>query len=489
MITRREADIVYRNHFGAFVYAAFEALYRAPLVANWHIDAVAFEVEKIAISDGRGRLVVNLPPRSLKSFIISTCLPAWMLGRNPAARLICASYAEELAFKFSRDCRSLMETDFYKRLFPRTRLNPRKSTEAEFETTRRGYRLATSVGGALTGRGGDALIVDDPTKARDAGSEAALAAAAEWFRGTALSRLDDPKSIKIFVTMQRLHSDDLAGILIERGWPKLVLPAIATEPADYLLGASETHHRPAGELLQRNRDSSQALEELQREIGSRNFAAQYQQDPTPADGNMIKAAWLGSYDAARAAPKYRRVVVSCDPAGKAHAQSDYTAIVVAGIADKVVHVLHVARGHWTVMQMRARIVELAAEWKPTLVIIEDTASGTGLIQLLGEQKALSVIGRHPSGDKETRLARHQGRFEALRILLPTDAPWKAEFVRELLAFPNGRNDDQLDALLQILDWLSENERYFEIPIVPPIVTTRRSLGLPSLRMDWSDCNL
>ena len=205
MIERAEANLVYRHNFGAFVHAAFRALARQPLESNWHIDHVCFEIEKIVTSAERGRLVINLPPRSLKSFIASVCLPAWLLGRDPAARILCASYSEDLAFKFSRDCRALLETRFYKDLFPQTRLSPRKATEGEFETTRRGYRLATSVGGTLTGRGGDLLIVDDPIKAKDAGSGIALAAANEWFANTALSRLDSPKRSKIFVTMQRLQ--------------------------------------------------------------------------------------------------------------------------------------------------------------------------------------------------------------------------------------------------------------------------------------------
>src|SRR5713101_9194375 len=203
-IDRKIADALYRNHLGAFAYAAFEAVNPGQsLIPNWHIDCLCYQLERMVTSDSTNRLVLNLPPRTLKSFIVSVCLPAWLLGRNPGSRIICASYAEDLANKFSRDCRALMESPFYKRVF-RTRLNPKKSTEGEFETTRRGSRLATSVGGTLTGRGGDILIVDDPTKAKDATSETALSAAVDWFRGTALSRLDDPQKSKIFVTMQRL---------------------------------------------------------------------------------------------------------------------------------------------------------------------------------------------------------------------------------------------------------------------------------------------
>src|SRR6516165_4349813 len=267
---RKAADVLYRSHFGAFVHTAFEVV--SPglrLTHNWHIDCVCHHLQKMATGQTERRLVLNQPPRSLKSFITSVALPAWLLGRNPSSRIICASYSEELANKFSRDCRSLMDSPFYRRVFPRTHLNPKKATESEFETTRRGYRFTTSVGGTLTGRGGDILIIDDPIKANDANSVVALEGAIDWFRNTALSRLDNPGESLIIVTMQRLHVNDLSGILIESGWPKLVLPAIATEPMDYVLADGEVYHRPVGELLQPDRDSMEALEEIRREVGSR----------------------------------------------------------------------------------------------------------------------------------------------------------------------------------------------------------------------------
>jgi predicted phage terminase large subunit-like protein len=351
-----------------------------------------------------------------------------------------------------------MDSSFYKRVFPRTRLNPKKSTETEFETTRRGYRLATSVGGTLTGRGGDILIVDDPIKANDANSQVALTGADEWFHNTALSRLDSADSL-VIVTMQRLHQDDVSGILIEKGWPSLAIPAIATEPRNYLIGRNETYSRPAGELLQPKRDSLEAIESTKRDIGSRLWAAQYQQNPTPAEGNMIKAAWLARYDFSPAERKFRRVVLSCDPSGKAGIRNDYTAIAICGFDKKEIHLLHVARGHWTVLQMRDRIEALVREWNVDLAIIEDTSSGMGLIQMLRDEPLLNVIGRRPNADKEVRMSQHEGRFEAGNILLPKEAPWLADLEAELLAFPSGRYDDQVDALLLFLDWFSRAQRH------------------------------
>jgi len=288
------ADAVFRTHLGAFTYQAFKALNPGQrLIPNWHIDAICYQLQQMVNGKARGRLSLNLPPRTLKSFIVSVVLPAWLLGRDPTSRIICASYSDDLAGKFSRDCRALLETPFYKRVFPGTKLNPRKASEGEFETTKRGYRLATSVGGTLTGRGGGVLIIDDPIKANDADSEIARKGAVDWFSNTAMSRLDDLSRSLVLVAMQRLHVDDLSGVLIERGWPKLVIPAIAAEATDYHLSDNEVYHRPVDELLQPERDSHDALDELKRDLGSRIFAAQYQQNPTPPDGNMIKSAWLG----------------------------------------------------------------------------------------------------------------------------------------------------------------------------------------------------
>jgi predicted phage terminase large subunit-like protein len=432
MIDRKALDVLYRLNFGAFAYAAYEVVHPGePLVPNWHIDCICHRLAGMESGQVSIRLVVNLPPRSLKSYLVSVAWVAWMLGRNPCLRIICASYSEDLASKFSRDCRALMESPFYKRIF-RTRLNPKKSTEGEFETTKRGSRLATSVGGTLTGRGGDIIIIDDPTKANDANSQVALETANEWFRNTALSRLNSQSKSLVIVTQQRLHTNDLSGTLLDQGWPSLIIPAVAIEAENYAVAEGEVYHRPSGELLQPERDSPEVIEEIKRNVGSRIFAAQYQQNPTPPEGNMIKASWLSRYQSLPSQKKFRTFVLSCDPAGKASARNDYTAMTVVGIDAKTLYVLRVSRGHWTVLEMQERIKALASQWDVTHVIVEDTSSGMGLIQILREQTRLSVIGRHPKEDKETRLSRHQGQFEAGRILLPIEAPWLADFENELL---------------------------------------------------------
>jgi predicted phage terminase large subunit-like protein len=489
-LDRRTADALYRVSFGAFAYAAYAALYpNKPLVPNWHIKCICHHLQEMSrqletggsvMIDTRAvskHLVINLPPRSLKSFLVSIAWVAWMLGRNPNLEIICASYSEDLAHKFSRDCRVLMESRFYKRVF-RTRLNPRKSTETEFETTKRGGRLATSIGATLTGRGADIFIIDDPTKSNDAHSKVALEAANDWFRSTALNRRNNPAKTLMLVVQQRLHTNDLSGLLIDHGWPSLVMPAIATEAQDYAIADGEVYYRPAKELLQPDWDSLGELETTKAEIGSRNFAAQYQQNPTPPDGNMIKSSWLRRYHSVPPRDKFRSMVLSCDPAAKTNVSNDYTAMTVVGIDAKELYLLHVERGHWTVLEMQRRITALASQWKTTHIIVEDTASGMGLIQLLREQTRLPVIGQHPTDDKETRMSRHEGRFEAGRILLPAEAPWLADFENELLAFPSGRYDDQVDALLLFLDWFAKNEHCLRPPRYPMAFVSSRPRYVP-----------
>ena len=159
----------------------------------------------------------NIPPRNLKSICSSVALPAFLLGHNPTKKIICVSYSDDLAAKFSNDCRAVMRSDWYKQTFPRARIDKAKDTESEVRTTERGYRLATSVGGTLTGRGGDIIIIDDPIKPQDAQSKSVRDKTIQWYENTLLSRLDDKVHGAIVVVMQRLHLDDLAGHLLERG--------------------------------------------------------------------------------------------------------------------------------------------------------------------------------------------------------------------------------------------------------------------------------
>src|SRR5262249_38777894 len=216
---------------------------------NWHLDALAYHLAPAA-SGRRIRLMINLPPRSLKSIAASVALPAWLLGHDPSCRIIAASYSEELARKHSRDCRIVIESDWYRRVFPATRLSRRKNTETEITTSHHGFRLATSIGGTLTGRGGNVLIIDDPIKPADAESETERRRVNDWYDKTLFSRLDDKQAGAIIVVMQRLHEDDLTGYLMEKEeFDVLTLPVIAIEEQSLPIGQGRVHLRSPGEPL------------------------------------------------------------------------------------------------------------------------------------------------------------------------------------------------------------------------------------------------
>ena len=172
------------------------------------------------------RLIINLPPRQLKSFIVSVALPAFILGMDPSAKIICISYSDDLAKALARDFKRIIESAWYRTVFPDVR--PTKMTESEFVTDQGGTRYATSVGGTLTGRGGDFIIIDDPIKPEEALSDKARQSTNEWYKSTLLSRLDDKAKSVLILVMQRLHVNDLTGFVeASGGFHKLALPAIA----------------------------------------------------------------------------------------------------------------------------------------------------------------------------------------------------------------------------------------------------------------------
>jgi predicted phage terminase large subunit-like protein len=452
-------DAMCRQDFASFCLKAFGIVYPGRVIQpNWHIEAICYALQQMLEGKSPNRLVLNLPPRSLKSFIVSVCWPAWLLGRDPGRQIIAASYSEDLGLKFSRECRMLMESKFYRDIFP-TRISARKASEGEFETTRGGFRYVTSVNGTLTGRGCDVLIIDDPIKADDAESDTQRASAFGWLQNTALSRLNEPSKSLTIVVMQRLHEDDISGRLIAAGWPSIVIQAIAPEPMKYHISAEEIYRRNAGEVLQQGRMAEENYAQVKRDLGSRIFAAQYQQDPTPAEGNMVKREWLKRYETRP--ERFDRIVASVDPAAATGKNSDFTAVIIVGIKDRHLYLLHAEGAHWGIMEALDNINRLSREWRADLVIVENTSSGVSLIPLLIERTSMNVIGSNPSGKKKVRMARHQGRIEAGRLLLPIDAPWLADFEKELLSFPSGRYDDQVDALLQFLEWYSENEALLE----------------------------
>ena len=291
--SRSVLDAILRRDLYTFVQAAFGVVSPGDSLArNWHLEAITYALTRVLNGETK-RLIITVPPRSLKSICASVAFPAFVLGQDPTRRIICVSYSEGLARKHANDCRALMRSPLYTRAFPNTRIDPSKDTELEVATTNRGFRLATSVGGTLTGRGGNLLIIDDPLKPQEAQSETARDNLWQWYTNTLLSRLDNKAEDAIVVVMQRLHVDDLVGHLLEHGgFEHLDLPAIAEVDEAIPLGPGRQHVRSIGDVLHPEREPLPVLEEIKRAMGSLEFSAQYQQRPIPLGGNLIKWAWF-----------------------------------------------------------------------------------------------------------------------------------------------------------------------------------------------------
>lgn len=286
---------IVREDFPYFIARCFGTVAPGQVFCpNWHIELIADYL--LACQRGEvTRLIINMPPRSLKSVCVSVAWPAWLLGHDPTARIMAASYAQALADKHSMDCRLVMQSEWYRRLFPDTVLSREQNEKHKFLTTQRGMRLATSVFGTATGEGGTVLIADDPMNPLQAMGHTSREFIKNWFSHTFSTRLDDKQRGAIVLVQQRLHEDDLSGHLLKQGgWEHLSLPAIAVEDAWFRFGLSG-HRRKAGELLHPGRENEALIERARRELGSTHFNAQYQQAPLAQSGGMVKLEWFGRF--------------------------------------------------------------------------------------------------------------------------------------------------------------------------------------------------
>lgn len=418
---------------------------------NWHIELIADRLMRVHRGEIK-RLIICLPPRNLKSISASVAFPAWALGRDPSARIICASLGTELAGKLARDCRTVMMAPWYQRIFA-TRLNPDKLAEAEFETTKGGCRLSLSVGGALTGRGANLIIIDDPIKPQDAMSDLRRLSLNQWYDTTLSSRLDNKKDDAIVIIMQRVHVDDLVAHVLEKGeWEVLNLPAIADKNETFVLLNGKVVGRRAGEPLHIAREPLHVLEKQRRDMGEFHFNTQYQQAPAPPGGNMIKRKWFMSYDDPPVSMFGDRIIISWDVAITSSDRSDWSVGTVWHQRGKQFYLLDVIRKRMAFPELRRAVVDTANKFHRPVVLIEDVSIGTSLIQQLKAEGKVRVIGIRPQGSKVDRMSAQSPVIESGSLLLPRSAPWLEAYLAELVAFPTGKNDDQVDSTSQALNW-------------------------------------
>lgn len=486
MVSQREFDALCRQKLSVFFQRAWRELEPSEYKHNWHIDCIAAHLEAVERGEIK-RLIINVPPRTGKTLLVNVIYTAWLLGRNPGTRVLGVSYAQRLSEKIAYRVRILMETDWYKELFPHTKLDPAQSQKTNFMTTRGGGRFSTSVGGTLTGEGGNYLLIDDPMNPDEALSDVKRISSNEWVDQAIYSRLNDPVNDKIVVIMQRLHSDDTTGHLLKTGeWHMLKLPVWTENKITITYGGQEWSYKG---LLHPDRLSQEVLDDLRASMGSYAFAGQYIQEPVPIGGGEFKTDFLNYYHSKTLDTKPCNLYITVDPATSKKKTSDYTAMCVWALApDQNYYLVDGLRERLNPTERIDTLFNLHRKWneitgKPPKVGYERYGMMSDIHYIEKRQTEESyrfpLIEIHSGMQKEERIRRLIAPMERGQVWLPNDIYYKdhkglpQNFMsgivdEEMLLFPFAAHDDFLDAMSMIFDMS---------PIFPKINTMSVSNGM------------
>ena len=447
IVARRQCE----RDFATFLRLAWPVIEPAtPFVGGLHIDAICDYLSAVSRGEVK-RLIVNIPPRHGKSSLVSIFWPAWSWALNPQSRWLFASYSGALAVKHSLDRRALITSEFYRSYWPQVELAGDQNLKTEFANTARGVMTAVGIGGTVTGKGGDYIVVDDPHSALEAYSEADRKSTIRAVRGSIMTRLDSPAAGAIIVIMQRLHEQDVTGeLLADGGWEHLCLQSIAESRGTISLPSGRKIERGEGELLNPQRFPPPILDGIRSSIGSAAFAGQYQQRPTPAGGLIFKPEWWRFY--VPGSVQFERVAISVDAAFKGAESSDFVAIQAWGFVGPRSYLIERDTERRGFVATKHAIKAMAMRYAGPAVVIEDAANGPAIIEEL--RREFSVIAVTPKVGKTARAEACTPDIEAGNVYLPdpAGAPWVESLIDLAAKFPRVANDDDIDAMTQALNW-------------------------------------
>jgi predicted phage terminase large subunit-like protein len=426
-----------------------------PFVRNWHIDELCAVLEAVTRGEIR-RVIVNIPPGSMKSLLL-VFWAAWEWASNPALRYFTASYSDHLTIRDNLRLRAIVTSPWYQRNFV-LRLSNDQAAKQLFETTAKGWRLATSVGGGGTGEHPDRIVIDDPLTAEEARSEAERKRCPEWFDGTVSTR-GVSRDCRIVLIMQRLHEEDLSGYLLAKGgWDHVCWPMrFEKERAD-----RRDRRTEQGELLWPALFPEHKVAALEADLGSYKAAGQLQQRPAPEEGGRIKRTWWGRFVEPPAAPAWDMCLMSMDLSVEDTEQSDPIAWLLMVLTRGQVLLLDGFSARMATPEVLSMLRARSQLWpQATCKLIENKAAGPHVIQLLRNeipgivpwpQKGVP----HPS--KEQRVWACEPFLEAGNVLVPSPesryyGPWVNELIEQCASFPMAGHDDWVDALTQGLLYL------------------------------------
>ena len=436
-------------------------------VPGWHIDAISDHLEAVTRGEIRN-LLLNLPPRHMKSLLVSVFWPTWAWTFDPSVRWLFTSYTQSLSTRDSLKSRRIIQSSWYQRHWGSMfELTSDQNVKTRYENDKTGYRISTSVGGSATGEGASCLVCDDGHNVNEVESDTRRQTVLDWWDQVMSTRLDDPKTGCKVIVMQRIHENDLSGHVLEQGgYEHLCLPA-EYEPREYVtsIGFVDPRTQP-DEPLWPERFGTPELDELKRRMGSYAAAGQLQQRPSPAEGGVIKRHWWQWYD--EVPPKFEEQLQSWDCAFKDKSSSDYVVGQVWGRRGAKKYLLDQTRARLTFTGTLDAIRKMSAKWPQAKAkLVEDKANGTAVLDTL-KREIDGLIAVEPRGGKESRAHAVTPTIEAGDVYLPRAASWSAEFCEECAAFPNGAHDDQVDAMTQALSRMLKREKLI---IMPSATTT------------------
>lgn len=454
----------------AFVHGAWEILEPVtPLSWNWHLDLICEYLTLIKENRFKqhfGRdcegIIFNVPPRTMKSLLITVFFPVWVWTSDPARRWMFASYAEKLSTQHSVFRRNVIDSPWFQERWGHVfQFAKDQNLKTHYENSSRGQMFATAMQSTATGMGGDVLVFDDPLNPEQALSEAERDGANVKFDTTFRSRLNDPRTGTKIIVMQRLHESDLTGHVLSKEaerWIHVKLPATAETNERWEFPLSHrVKERVPGELLWPDRLSRSDLNSLQTGMGSWAFAGQYQQNPAPLEGGLIKIAWASNYY--RDLPeKFDLMVQSWDCTFKESDGSDFVAGQVWGKSGARYYMLpYRMYARMDFGPTKAAIKACHALFpKAHAILIEDKANGSAIISEL-QKEIPGIIAINPEGGKMTRAQGTSPVWESGSILLPDpqvfDVPWLAEYQHNICTFPKAAHDDDMDATSQALIYI------------------------------------
>ena len=468
-----------RHDFTSFAHMAIHILLgsSAPRRLLWHVQAMCHLVAEIA-TGGCRRAIVTVPPRHLKSTVVTIAHIAWRLGQDPSLKIMLVSYSKVLSKELLGKVRSVMAHPWYRATFPGVAETLRVNRADLVQTAAGGQVMATSFSAGFTGMGADLIIVDDPLRAQSAFSETQRERCVRVFDEGLRSRLNDPVRGAILLVMQRLHEDDLVGhLLVEQGWRELRLPLVAEVEQDIPLGSGRYEQRVVGTTLDPERIPLEVAQDIGRTVGSVVYSAQYQQDPQPAEGALLRLGNVGGYSEPRR--RYDELVIAVDTAMETGEGNDYTACVVLGRVGHRIDVLRVERHKIPFVEQVWLVRDLTREYRSAHVVVEAANSGIALTQELRRRYGLHVTRVSARHSKEQRAVVVAPMLENGDVYLPEQAEWLDAFVRELRSFPHGANDDMVDAFVHGLRFLKRQiDRVQERPYPAP---DQRPTGRPRPR--------